>query len=188
MSIKKQIFTIGHSTRPIKTFIDLLKAHGIEIVLDIRTIPRSRYCPQFDQAALKRSLSKAKIGYRHLKELGGLRHARKDSVNTSWRNASFRGYADYMETDSFKKGLSKAEKIALKKTAALLCSEAVPWRCHRSLVADALTTQKWKVFHIQSRKTAKLHHLTPFLRIYRKKLIYDKNSEENRRSCKPLHV
>jgi uncharacterized protein (DUF488 family) len=168
-----KIYTIGHSTRPIETFIALLKAHDIQTVIDIRTIPKSRHCPQYNQVRLKNSLTRAKISYRHLKDLGGLRHTSKDSVNTSWINTSFRGFADYMQTEGFEKGLKKLEKLAQKKRCALLCSEAVPWRCHRSLVADALTVKKWKVFHIQSRKTAKLHELTPFLRISRQKMIYD---------------
>jgi uncharacterized protein (DUF488 family) len=168
----KKIYTLGHSVHPIETFIALLQAHKIQKVIDIRTIPKSRYCPQFNQTRLKRSLHKAKIGYLHMKELGGLRHALKDSINTGWINASFRGYADYMQTPDFWEALKKLEKIAKQKRCALVCSEAVPWRCHRSLVGDALTVDHWKVFHIQSRKTAKLHTLTPFLRIKRKKLIY----------------
>lgn len=173
MAKSSKIYTLGHSTRPIETFIALLKAHEIEMVVDIRTIPKSRHCPQYNQDILKKSLMRAHIAYRHLKDLGGLRHTTKNSVNTSWINSSFRGFADYMQTEEFTEGLEKLEKLAEKKRCALLCSEAVPWRCHRSLVADALTVKKWKVFHIQSRKTAKLHALTPFLRISKKKLIYD---------------
>lgn len=169
---QNSIFTIGHSTRSIEEFISLLKAHQIETVIDIRSIPKSRHCPQFNQEALKRSLKNAQIGYRHRKDLGGLRHTTKDSINTGWINSSFRGYADYMQTPKFEAALGKLETIAEKKRCALLCAEAVPWRCHRSLVADALTARKWKVFHIQSKKTAKLHKLTPFLKIKKGKLIY----------------
>ncbi len=168
-----RIYTIGHSTRPIKTFIELLNAHQIQMVIDVRSIPRSRYCPQFGQQRLKNSLIKSRIAYRHMKALGGLRHPLKDSPNTTWINASFRGYADYMQTPDFEKALKELQKIAKKKRCALMCSEAVPWRCHRSLIADALTVKHWKVLHIQSRKTAKLHSLTPFLRIRKKRLIYD---------------
>lgn len=168
----RRIYTIGHSTRSIEELISLLKAHGIQCVIDIRTIPKSRHNPQFNKDDLKESLKKEKIGYRHLKELGGLRHANKDSVNTGWINASFRGFADYMQTPSFQKGLEKLEKIADKKACALMCAEAVPWRCHRSLIADALTVKKWKVFHIQSKKTAKLHKRTLFLRIKKGMLVY----------------
>lgn len=169
-----KIYTIGHSTRSIEEFIELLKAHGVKMVIDIRTIPKSRYCPQFNSLRLKNSLTKKKIGYRHIKELGGLRHAHKDSLNTTWENASFRGYADHMQTEEFQLGLEKLEKLAAKKPCAMMCAESVPWRCHRSLVADALTVRHWKVYHIQSRKTAKLHALTSFLRVSRKQLIYDR--------------
>lgn len=168
----KQIFTIGHSTRPIQTFIDLLKAHGIKLLVDVRTIPRSRHNPQFNKDTFAKELRKHKIGYRHMKDLGGLRHAFKDSVNTGWENASFRGYADYMQTEKFEKALEKLEKLASVKRCAIMCAEAVPWRCHRSLIADALTVKKWKVFEIQSKKTAKLHKRTSFLKVRRGKLIY----------------
>lgn len=167
-----EIFTIGHSIRPLGDFIALLKAHDIEEVIDIRTIPKSRHCPQYNKESLKHSLKNAKIGYRHLKELGGLRHTTKDSPNTGWINASFRGYADYMRTEGFHKGLEKLEKIATRKRVALMCAEAVPWRCHRSLIADALTVKKWKAFHIQSRKTAKRHKKTAFLHVRKGVLIY----------------
>ncbi|MFI5333838.1 MAG: DUF488 family protein [Chlamydiales bacterium] len=166
-----EIYTIGHSTRSIEEMIALLKAHGIQTVIDIRTIPKSRHNPQFNQEVFKNTLNKNKIGYRHLKELGGLRHSSKDSINTGWINASFRGFADYMQTPSFQKGVEKLEKIAAKKRCVLLCAEAVPWRCHRSLIADALTVQKWKVFHIQSRRSAKRHKRAAFLKV-RKGVLY----------------
>lgn len=170
---RRIIYTLGHSTRSIEKFIELLKAYQIQTVIDIRSIPKSRYCPQFSQPKFQKSLLKARIGYRHLKDLGGLRHPLKNSLNTSWINASFRGYADYMQTAEFQRGIKKLENFAGRKKCVLVCAEALPWRCHRSLVADALTTKHWKVFHIQSRKTAKLHILTSFLRIKGKKLIYD---------------
>lgn len=168
----EEIYTIGHSTRSIEELIGLLKAHGIQTVVDIRTVPKSRHNPQFNQEELKLALRRSKIGYRHLKELGGLRRPQKDSINTGWENGSFRGYADYMATEPFEKGLEKLEKIGSKKRVVLLCAEAVPWRCHRSLVADALTVKKWKVFHIQSKKTAKRHRKTPFLKVKKGLLIY----------------
>lgn len=168
----RSIYTIGHSTHSVEDFIDLLKAFSIETVIDIRTIPRSGHCPQFNKEKLKQSLKNSKIGYRHLKELGGLRHALKNSPNTGWRNASFRGYADYMQTPGFKKGLEKLEKIARRNRCALMCAEAVYWRCHRNLVADALILKKWKVFHIMSKKTAKPHRRTSFLRVRKGKLVY----------------
>lgn len=159
------VYTIGHSTHPIDEFIELLIAHGIKKVVDIRTIPKSRHNPQYNELRLKNSLKKAKIGYVHLKDLGGLRHPLKESINAGWINSSFRGFADYMQTPEFEKGLKKLEKIAHKKQCALMCAEAVPWRCHRSLIADALIVKKWKVFDIQSRKTAKRHKRTTFLRV-----------------------
>lgn len=168
----KEIYAIGHSTHPIEEFIDLLKAHQIKCVVDIRTIPKSRHCPQFNKEALKQSLKLEKIGYRHLKELGGLRHTTQASINTGWKNKAFRGFADYMQIPAFEKALEKLEKLAEKKRCALMCAEAVPWRCHRTLVLDALSVRKWKGFHIQSRKTAKKHKRTSFAKIRKGRVIY----------------
>src|SRR5689334_6184726 len=133
------LYTIGHSTRTIEQFIALLKAHGIQTVVDVRTIPKSRHNPQFGQDMLSSALHEAGIEYTHLAKLGGLRRAASDSVNTGWQNFSFRGYADYMATDAFKEGLEELKAVAEKRRVAILCAEAVPWRCHRSLIADALT-------------------------------------------------
>lgn len=168
----KKIYTIGHSTRTIHYFIDLLKAFDIEMVIDVRTIPKSRHNLQFNQEALKKSLAASHIKYILLLKLGGLRHTTKASVNLGWHHASFRGFADYMQTEDFQEGLKELEGLSKTYLCAVMCSEAVPWRCHRSLIADALTLHHWKVFHIQSKKTAKLHELTPFLRIQKKHLIY----------------
>ena len=118
------------------------------------------------------TLKKEKIGYRHLKELGGLRHAMKDSINTGWINSSFRGFADYMQTPGFHIGLEKLERLARKKRCVLMCAEGIPWRCHRSLIADALTLKKWKVFHIQSKKTLKPHKRTSFLKVRKGQITY----------------
>jgi uncharacterized protein (DUF488 family) len=159
------LYTVGHSTRTTRELLELLRAHGVEQVVDVRTIPRSRHNPQFNRPALSRSLHAAKLGYRHLKALGGLRHARADSVNLGWRNASFRGYADYMQTAEFATALARLERIARRRPTAIMCAEAVPWRCHRSLIADALTVAGWRLLHIQSRRTARLHRRTPFLRV-----------------------
>jgi uncharacterized protein (DUF488 family) len=167
-----KLFTIGHSTRTSEEFIALLKAHEIEQLVDIRTIPKSRFNPQFNQETLAQTLKDAGITYRHMKELGGLRHVRKDSPNLGWKNLSFRGFADYMQTPEFSEALESLEEIAGEKRTAIMCAEAVPWRCHRSLVADAMTKSKWKVFHISSRKTASLHKLTPFLKAQKGKLLY----------------
>lgn len=168
----KEIFAIGHSTHSAEEFIELLKAHQIQCVIDIRTVPKSRHCPQFNKDELKTLLKSEKIGYRHMKDLGGFRHALKDSINIGWENLSFRGFADYMQTPDFQEALDKLEKIAQKKRCALMCAEAVPWRCHRSLVLDALTLRKWKGFHIQSRKTAKRHQRTSFAKVSKGRIIY----------------
>lgn len=166
------VHTIGHSTRTTREFVALLSAHGVEQVVDVRIMPRSRQNPQFNSAALTRSLRAAGIKYRHLPALGGLRHARPDSINVGWRNASFRGYADYMQTDDFLAGLACLEQLAARHLTAIMCAEAVPWRCHRSLIADALTVARWRVLHIQSRQTARPHKRTPFLRVRGGRLVY----------------
>jgi len=159
------IFTIGHSTRPIDEFIRLLASNGVEQLIDIRTIPKSRHNPQFNGDSLSRALRKAGIDYIHLKELGGLRRPQPDSPNTGWRNASFRGYADYMQTKEFENVLVRAIELAGEKSSALMCAEAVPWRCHRSLVADALTARGIDVFEIVSPSPPKPHKLTSFARV-----------------------
>ena len=169
------IYTIGHSTRTIEQFIELLKAHDIEELVDVRTIPKSRHNPQFGAEELAASLQRAGIAYTHLAKLGGLRHASKDSVNLGWQNISFRGFADYMATSEFQAGLDELKALAEKKTVAIMCAEAVPWRCHRSLIADALTVQSWQVLHIQSRKTASPHELTSFLKVRDGKIIYQEH-------------
>jgi uncharacterized protein (DUF488 family) len=166
------IYTIGHSTRTIEQFIELLRAHGIEEVVDVRTIPKSRHNPQFGAEELAVSLQQAGIAYMHLAKLGGLRHASKDSVNLGWRNTSFRGFADYMATSEFRTGLDELQALAGKKTVAIMCAEAVPWHCHRSLIADALVVQGWQLLHIQSRKTASPHDLTSFLKVEDGRLTY----------------
>jgi uncharacterized protein (DUF488 family) len=169
---KPSIFTIGHSTRAIDEFVELLQMHGVEEVVDIRTMPMSRHNPQFNGDALKQSLKKRGIRYTHLKKLGGLRHSRKDSVNLGWRNVSFRGYADYMSTPEFAEGLESLTKIARARETAIMCAEAVPWRCHRSLVADALVKKGWLVRDIISGTSAAKHRLTPFLKVKKGQLIY----------------
>jgi uncharacterized protein (DUF488 family) len=163
--VKLRLFTIGHSTRPIEEFIALLKAHEIQLLVDVRTVPRSRHNPQFNRDTLPDSLRPAGIDYLHLSELGGLRHARKDSTNTAWRNLSFRGFADYMETSEFEKGLEHLIAHAQTRRTAIMCAEAVPWRCHRSLIADALVARGLEVFEISSVTRAQLHKVTPFAQI-----------------------
>src|SRR5579863_142232 len=135
------VYTVGHSVHPIQEFIHILQAYGIRLLVDVRTIPKSRRNPQFSQENLPGSLQTAGIQYRHLPGLGGLRHPRKDSMNTGWRNASFRGYADYMQTPEFTENLDQLIKLSSDVPTAIMCAEAVPWRCHRSLIADALLAQ-----------------------------------------------
>lgn len=159
------IYTIGHSNRPLDDFLALLQAHSIEILADIRTVPKSRHNPQFNREALAVSLPAAGITYRHMPGLGGLRHPRKDSINLAWRNDSFRGYADYMQTAPFAEALAELITAASSHRAAIMCAEAVPWRCHRSLVADALTARGVEVRHIMSATAANPHKLTPFAQV-----------------------
>ena len=166
------LFTIGHGTRSIEDFIELLKIYEVQRVVDVRTIPRSRHNPQFNKEILPKSLKRAHICYIHIKGLGGLRHAKKDSVNTAWRNASFRGFADYMQTEEFKKSLEILIKIAKQKKVAIMCAESVPWRCHRSLISDALLVHGVQVKHIMSRKTCNDHNLTPWAKIKNFQVTY----------------
>lgn len=169
----KLIYTIGHSTRPIEDFIDLLKSYEIEMVVDVRTIPKSRHNPQFNEEPLKIVLKESHIHYHHLPKLGGLRHTTKDSINLGWHNPSFRGYADYMQTPSFWEGIEELEGLGKKYLSVIMCAEALPWRCHRSLIADALTLhKKWKVLHIMSKKSAPAHELTSFLHVKKGKFVY----------------
>lgn len=156
------IHTIGHSNHPLGKFIDILTAHGIELVADVRTIPRSRHNPQFNTESLSEALREHGIGYRHMPALGGLRHAKKDSLNNGWENASFRGFADHMQTEAFGTGIAELIALAGEKKVAVMCAESVPWRCHRSLISDALLVRGVTVMHIMSRTSAKAHALTPF--------------------------
>lgn len=168
----RTIYTIGHSTHTIEEFIAMLQAHNIQELVDVRTVPRSRHNPQFGTDELAASLRQVGIAYTHLAKLGGLRRTTKDSVNTGWQNTSFRGYADYMATPEFRDGLEQLQRLAETKTVAIMCAEAVPWRCHRSLTSDALTTLGWQVLHITGKKTAKQHELTPFLKVQDGNLTY----------------
>ncbi len=171
---KPLIFTIGHSTHKIEEFIEFLKAHGVQEIVDVRTIPKSRHNPQFNEGVLQFSLKKKDIDYIHIAELGGLRHTTALSENLGWNNRSFRGFADYMSTPEFEKGLNFLEKITRKKITAIMCAEAVPWRCHRSLIADALTKRHFTVFDIMSLKTTSKHRITPFLKVHKGILVYPK--------------
>jgi uncharacterized protein (DUF488 family) len=166
------ILTIGHSTRAIEDFVRLLQTHGVTRVVDVRTIPRSRHNPQFNSDALPRSLIRAGIGYIHVAGLGGLRHAKRASANTGWRNASFRGFADYMQTPGFEEALNGLISVAQQDRTALMCAEAVPWRCHRSLIADALLVRGIRVEHIMSAAGRKAHTLTPFAKVHDTHISY----------------
>jgi uncharacterized protein (DUF488 family) len=172
------LWTIGHSTRPIDEFLALLKAHGIQQVVDVRTVPKSRHNPQFNTDQLAKSLKKAGLTYLHMPQLGGLRKANKDSINTGWRIASFRGYADYMQTDEFQRALEELMASSKDKPSAIMCAEAVPWRCHRSLIADALVSRGWTVLNILTEQRADPHSLTPFAKVARGRVTYPAPSDE----------
>jgi uncharacterized protein (DUF488 family) len=159
------VSTIGHSNRTIEEFIALLRQNHIACVLDIRTVPKSRHNPQFGQDQLPRSLAEAGIDYRYFAGLGGLRRPRPDSPNGGWRNTSFRGYADYMQTAEFAQNVDAVVALAQTTRCALMCAEAVPWRCHRSLVADALLVRGIAVEEIIGPQAPKPHKLTPFARV-----------------------
>ena len=166
------IFTIGHSTREIGDFIRLLKAHGVERVIDVRTIPRSRHNPQFNRGHLSPVLHRARMHYTHMLGLGGLRRARGDSANMAWRNASFRGYADYMQTAAFAENLDRCIAFAKRERVVLMCAEAVPWRCHRSLIADALLARGIEAREITSGVRARPHSLTLWARVTGTQVTY----------------
>ena len=159
------VLTIGHSTRTIEEFTGLLQTHGATRVVDVRTVPRSRHNPQFDKTSLPGALKKAGLGYVHLPGLGGLRHAKRDSLNVGWRNTSFRGYADYMQTPEFEQSLEELIRLAKQERIAIMCAEAVPWRCHRSLIADALLVRGIRAEDIMSPTRRQVHVLTPFAKV-----------------------
>lgn len=159
------VYTIGHSTRPVSALIELLAAYEIRNVADIRTIPRSRHNPQFDQDALRSRLRAAGIAYIHMKGLGGLRHTRRESPNAGWKNEGFRGFADHMQSREFEESLASFLEVARLVPTALLCAEAVPWRCHRSLIADALSVRGILVRHILGASSCRDHELTTFARV-----------------------
>lgn len=170
------IFTIGHSTREIDEFIELLTAHKITQLVDIRTIPKSRHNPQYMQNTLKKNLKKHKIEYVYVSKLGGLRPAVKNSINDAWRNKSFRNYADYMQTDEFKQGLNELVTLSQKASTAIMCAEAVPWRCHRSLVSDALLVRNIPVEEIISSGNTRPHTMTSFAVVEGTKVHYPKSA------------
>lgn len=170
------IFTIGHSTHPIEEFVGMLHAYGVTIIVDVRTIAGSRHNPQFNELELAASLANERISYRRLESLGGLRHTRRDSVNGAWKNASFRGYADYMQTAEFAVGLDELAGIGNAGTTAIMCAEAVPWRCHRSLIGDALLVRGIDVEDIMTEKSVKPHTLTSFAMVDGNRITYPARS------------
>ncbi len=168
--MSKQLYTIGHSTHTLQEFLDILYAHQIRHVVDIRTIPKSRHVPWFNEKKIAAALHKEKIAYTHMPKLGGLRRTNSHSLNLGWRNKSFRGFADYMQTPEFFSGLQALNALIKKgKRVAIMCAEAVPWRCHRSLIADAEVIRQFMVFHIMNKTTVRTHQLTSFAVVNRKK-------------------
>jgi uncharacterized protein (DUF488 family) len=168
----KLIYTIGHSTLPIEEFILRLTNFHIKALVDVRTIPKSRFNPQFNTETLAKSLAKKDILYQHMPGLGGLRKSKKDSINMGWRNTSFRGYADYMQTDEFEENLQALIKEAKKHKTAIMCAEAVPWRCHRSLIADRLLVAGFEVHDIMSADKDALHKINPMAKVSGQHVTY----------------
>jgi uncharacterized protein (DUF488 family) len=175
------ILTIGHSTRTLDEFVSLLKANSVKRVVDVRSIPKSRHVPQFNREPLARGLRARGIAYVHLKALGGRRHAKKESVNLAWRNPSFRGFADYMATEEFRAGIERLLELARSKRTAIMCAEAVPWRCHRSLIGDALLVRGVVVEDILSPTSRRPHELTPFAKVQGHQITYSVNRPESLR-------
>lgn len=166
------IYTIGHSTRPVDEFLQILHHYGMEVLVDVRTVPGSRHNPQYNQEALASSLAEAGIEYLHMKGLGGLRHARNDSQNRGFRNASFRGYADYMQTPEFDENLDRLITTLRDRPTVIMCAEAVPWRCHRSLIGDALAVRGISVYDILDLGEVRAHKLTDWAEVAGTKIVY----------------
>jgi len=166
-------FTVGHSNRSLVDFVAILKAHGIARVLDVRRYPASPKWPHFNAAALAAGLAEAGIDYAGLPEIGGRRRPRPDTPHVAWREESFRGFADFMDTPEFAEGLARVERLAAEKPSAILCAEALPWRCHRSLIADALVARGWDVRDVISEREAREHRLPRFARLEGERVVYD---------------
>ncbi len=171
------VFTIGHSTRELDELVAILKRYGVGILADVRTVPRSRRVPQFNRETLPAELERPGIAYRHLENLGGLRHARKDSINRGWQNASFRGYADYMQTEGFATGLEELIELTGEGTVAIMCAEAVPWRCHRRMIGDALIVRGFEVIDIFSGTKSEPETLTGFARVEGLQITYPESAD-----------
>jgi uncharacterized protein (DUF488 family) len=178
-----RLYTIGHSTRTLDEFVNALRSFGVSTLADIRKVPRSRHVPQFNHESLSRTLPRHGIRYRHIQALGGLRKPRADSQNTAWRNASFRGFADYMETPEFASALEELRALSRDMgPVAVMCAEAVPWRCHRSLVADALTARGDTVIHIMAPGKGSPHSLPPWAQVDGGRVTYPGPPPEPRRA------
>lgn len=170
------MLTVGHSNRPIDEFLRLLIAHSVKRLVDVRTVPRSRHNPQFNRDSLPQSLAAEGIVYEHMPGLGGLRHPKKDSLNTGWKNLSFRGYADYMQTAEFRSNLEALMELDRAGGVVIMCAEAVPWRCHRSLIADALVAHSVPVSHIMTETRANPHKITNFAHVEGGRITYPADS------------
>ena len=173
------LYTIGHSTRTLHEFMELLNVYGITLLLDVRTVPRSRHNPQFNKETLPTTLKSYGVKYIHMPDIGGLRHPKRDSINLAWKNMGFRGYADYMQTKEFIDTLLKITALARENCLALMCAEALPWRCHRSLISDALVVRHVKVLHIISRNNTITHELTEFAHVEGNQITYPLFPKEN---------
>ncbi|MFL5763006.1 MAG: DUF488 family protein [Bacteroidia bacterium] len=176
--MEKTIWTIGHSTRTADDFLKILAAFGIELLVDVRRFPASRRLPHFSRTNLENFLEKENIAYKHIEALGGMRKPLKDSKNTAWKNASFRGYADYMETPVFDAAIVQLEELALQRRTAYMCAEAVWWSCHRALISDYLKTRGWTVIHITSAKSSMEHPYTKAAKLTKGRLDYTQGITE----------
>ncbi len=168
------VWTVGHSNRPLEEFLGILKGHWIERVIDVRRFPTSRKWPHFGAAALAESLPAAGIAYAGIPELGGRRRPRPDSPHTAWRVEGFRGYADFMDAPEFAAALARLVDLTREKRSAVMCAEALPWRCHRSLIADALLARGWRVVEILSEREARDRRFPDFARVEGERVIYDR--------------
>jgi uncharacterized protein (DUF488 family) len=172
------VLTVGHSTRTLEEFIDILRVYGVTLLMDVRTVPHSRHNPQFNKEVLPNSLKASGVRYIHMPEIGGLRHPKHDSVNMAWKNSGFRGYADYMQTQEFTDNLLKIISLARENRLALMCAEALPWRCHRSLISDALAVRHVKVEHIIGKECVINHQLTEFAHVEGTRITYPLYTKE----------
>ncbi len=180
MAKEKQpaIYTIGHSTRTVEEFVDLLKTYGVTLLIDVRTVPRSRHNPQFNKETLPNKLKTHNIKYIHMPDIGGLRHPKRDSINLAWKNSGFRGYSDYMQTQEFTDNLLKIVALARENRLALMCAEALPWRCHRSLISDALAVRHIKVEHIISATSCLNHEINEMAHVEGNQITYPLYAKE----------